>query len=105
MSYAYNGEGSSICDANCDRTGVAPGVVLLGRGRGTLEGIRGKNGVGNMAFYELRGGKFEVSYANNGQCISICDAICDRTGFAPGVVLWGRGSRILLWVREKNKSW
>ena len=44
--------------------------MLLSRGRGTLEGIR-ENGVGNMAFYELVGGKFEVSYANNGQCSSI----------------------------------
>ena len=58
-----------------------------------------------MAFYELVGGKFEVSYANNDQCDSICDAYCDKTGVAPGVVLWGRCWGILFGVREKNKSW
>ena len=31
---------SSICDALCDMTGLAPGVVLWGRGRETLEGVR-----------------------------------------------------------------
>ena len=42
VSYVYNGECSSICDAICDRNAVVPGVVLWGRGRGTLEGVRGK---------------------------------------------------------------
>ena len=54
-----------------------------------------------MAFYELVSGKLEVSYANNDQCSSICDANCDRTGVAPGVVLWSRGRGILFGVREK----
>ena len=52
MSYAYNGQYSSICDAICDRTGVAPGVVLWGRGRGTLEWVKeNKFGVGYMVFF------------------------------------------------------
>ena len=59
MSYVYNGECSSICDAICDRTGVAPGVVLWGRGRGTLERISDNFGVGNMASFELRVAKLK----------------------------------------------
>ena len=43
MSYAYNGQCSSICDAICDRTGVALGVVLWGMVRENPEGMRGKN--------------------------------------------------------------
>ena len=85
MSYADNGECSSICDAICDRTGVAPGFVLCGRGRGILEGISEKNvTLVRWHFFELGGGKFEVSYAYNGECSSICNAICDRIGVAPG---------------------
>ena len=42
MSYAYNGQCSSICDAICDKTGVAPGIVLSGRGSGTLERVSEK---------------------------------------------------------------
>ena len=61
VSYAYNGECSSICDAICDRTGVAPGIVLLGRGRGTLEGIREKLALVIWLFLRVRGGKVEVS--------------------------------------------
>ena len=89
VAYAYNGKCSSICDAICGMTRVAPGSVLKGRDRGTLEGMREKFGVGNMAFIRVRGGKVEVPYAYNGECSSICDgdAICDRTGVAPGVVL------------------
>ena len=49
----------------------------------------------------LEGGKFEVSYADNGECSSICDAICDRTGVAPGFVLCGRGRGILEGISEK----
>ena len=55
-----------------------------------------------LLFYELVGGKVEVSYAYNGECSSICDAICDRTGVAPGVVLRGRGRGTLEWVKETN---
>ena len=40
MSYAFNGEFSSLSDAICDRTGVAPEVVLLGRVMETLERVR-----------------------------------------------------------------
>ena len=40
MSYGYNGECSGIRDVICDKTGVAPRVVLSGRGRETLEGVR-----------------------------------------------------------------
>ena len=43
-----------------------------------------------MAFLRVRGGKFEVSYAYNGKYSSICDAICDRTGVAPGL-FFGEG--------------
>ena len=93
VPYAYNGECSSICDTICDRTGVAPGVVLWGRGRGTLEWVKETNLalVIWVFFFELGGCKVEVSFAYNGQCSSICDAISDRTGVAPGIVLWGRG--------------
>ena len=59
MSHVYNGECSSICDAICDRTGVAPGVVLSGRGRGTLDWISENVGVGNMASFELRVAKLK----------------------------------------------
>ena len=89
MPYAYNGQCRSICDAICDRTGVAPGVVLLGTGRGTLGGGFRETNLAFVIwlFYDLGSGKVEVSYAYNGQCSSICDAICNRTGVAPGVVL------------------
>ena len=40
-------------------------------------------------FHKLGGGKIKVSYAYNDQCSSICDAICDWTGVAPGVVPLG----------------
>ena len=53
-------------------------------------------------FYELGGGKCEMSYAYNGKCSSICDAICHRTGVAPGDVLWGRNRRTLEGMREKK---
>ena len=42
-------------------------------------------------FYEIGFDKVEVSYAYNGQCSSICDAICDRTRCAPGTVFLGWG--------------
>ena len=51
MSYAYNGECSSISDTICDRTGVAPGVVLWGRGTGTLEAMRGKSWRWSYGFF------------------------------------------------------
>ena len=51
--------------------------------------------------YELGGGKIEVSYVYNGQCSSLCDAICERTGVAPGVVHLGRGRGTLEGIREK----
>ena len=38
---------------------------------------------------ELGGLKIEVSYAYNGECNIICDAICDMTGATQGVVLLG----------------
>ena len=44
-------------------------------------------------------------YAYNGECSSICDAICDRTGVVPGVVLWGRGRETLERAREKFWRW
>ena len=43
MSYAYFGECSSICDAICNRTGVAPGVVLRVMVRGDPGGDQGKH--------------------------------------------------------------
>ena len=55
MSYAYNGLCSILCDAICDRTGVAPGILLWGSGRGTLEGFRGKLALVIWLFYELGG--------------------------------------------------
>ena len=67
MSFAYNGQCSSICDAICDRTGVAPGIVLWGRGRGRREGQRKKCALVIWLLYELGGGKFEVSYTYNGE--------------------------------------
>ena len=79
VSYAYNGKCSSIRDTICDRAGVAPGIVLLSRGRGALEGMREKLLLVIVPFYELGGGKIEVTYAYNVLCSSICDAICDRT--------------------------
>ena len=54
-----------------------------------------------MAFLRVRGGKIEVSYAYNGQCSSVCDAICESTGVAPGVVLWITGKGTLEGVRKK----
>ena len=38
---------------------------------------------------ELGGLKWEVSYAYNGECNSVYDAICDMTGATQGVVLLG----------------
>ena len=55
-----------------------------------------------MASFELRVAKFEVSYAYNGECSRICDAICNRTGVALGVVLWGMVRENLEGIREKN---
>ena len=55
-------------------------------------------------FYGLRGGKFKLAYAYNGQCSNFCDDICDWTGVAPGIVLWGRGRGILQGGRE-NICW
>ena len=54
LSYAYNGQCSSICNPICDRTEVAPGVVLWGMVRENLEGIREKIDVGNIAFLRVR---------------------------------------------------
>ena len=38
---------------------------------------------------ELGGLKVEVSWAYNGECNIICNAICDMTGATQGVVLLG----------------
>ena len=77
-------------------------IVLWGRGRGILQGVREKTfALVIWLFYELGGGKCEVSYAYDGKCSSICDAICHRTGIAPGVVLWGRKRSTLEGMREK----
>ena len=75
----------------------------MGYGKGDPRGDQGKHLLlVIMLSYDLVGGKFEVSYAYNGQCRSMCDAICDRTGVVPGiVVLLGRGRWIPFWVREK----
>ena len=54
-----------------------------------------------LLFYELVDGRLEVSYAYNGECSSICDAICDRTGVTPGFVLLSRGRGTLEAIREK----
>ena len=67
MSYAYNGQCSSICDAICDRTGVARGLSFgVGVG-GRREGQRKKCALVIWLLYELGGGKFEVSYTYNGE--------------------------------------
>ena len=83
------------CDLRQDRS--SPGIVLSGRGRGTLERFREKIlALVIWLFYELGGGKVEVSYAYNGQCSSICDAICDRTRCAPGTAFLGGGRGTLV---------
>ena len=58
-----------------------------------------------MSFYELGGGKIEVTYAYNGECSSIWDVICDSTVVAPGIVFWGRGRGTLEGVRENIGRW
>ena len=60
-----------------------PRELSLRVGVGDPRGDQNKN----MAFSEFGCGKVEVPYALNGQCSSICDAICVRTGVAPGFVL------------------
>ena len=54
-----------------------------------------------LLFCRVRASKFEESYAYNAECSSICDAICDRTGVAPGFVLWGSGMGTLEGIRTK----
>ena len=71
VSYANNGECSSICDAICDRSEVTPGVVPWGKARGPRRGQGQEVDMVILLFYELGGGKLEVSYAYNGECSSI----------------------------------
>ena len=92
------------CDLRQDQS--SPGIVLSCRGMGALERLREKIlALVIWLFYELGGGKVEVSYAYNGECSSICNAICDWIGVAPGVVLFGRGRWTIERIREQIWRW